>query len=123
MCGAFARLGPRTLKLGVREQTEKIRGPTEKRKRLSFAKTNSKHLAAVEETLQTPSPPYISNDYDFHENNGMVHVVEKAGVEHKQIYATKDVTDFSDKLYSWMRRTAEDVKNGHVELVRGKLVE
>ncbi|PXF47354.1 DNA repair protein REV1 [Gracilariopsis chorda] len=97
--------------------------PTEKRKSVSFAEANSNRLAAVEETLEIPSPPCMSSDYDSDENNRMLHVVEKAGVEHTQIYATEDVTDFSDKLYSWMRRTAVDVKSGHVELVRGRLME
>ncbi|KAI0560421.1 DNA-directed DNA polymerase [Gracilaria domingensis] len=92
-------------------------------KSVTFMEGERSDAVGEADTLDIPSPPSMSSDSDEEDADKIVKIMEREGIEHKQIYADEDIESFSEKLYVWMNRTACDVKSAHVELLRGRLME
>lgn len=69
-----------------------------------------------------PSPPSLSSDSS--ESYGVDRIVEqyelRAG---DRVYEDEPVSDYANELYEWMRMQEGELRSGHVELVRGRIVE
>lgn len=74
-----------------------------------------------EEGLDIPSPPSLSSDSDS--SYGVTDALLRQGLDHGSIYEDEDLTDYADILKTWMTATVDDVKSGHMELLRGRVLE
>lgn len=68
-----------------------------------------------------PSPPSLSSDSES--SYGMTGAIEKLGFEHTQIYGDEDIWDYAPQLKAWMHANANDIRTGHIELLRGRVLE
>lgn len=75
----------------------------------------------AEATLDIPSPPSLSSDSDS--SCGIADAVEREGLDQDQIYVREELDDYASNLKLWMAVNASNIKTGHVELLRGRLVE
>eukprot|EP00178_Gracilaria_changii_P006058 TRINITY_DN203_c0_g1_i1.p1 TRINITY_DN203_c0_g1~~TRINITY_DN203_c0_g1_i1.p1 ORF type:complete len:894 (-),score=117.94 TRINITY_DN203_c0_g1_i1:7883-10564(-) len=108
----FSSLGGRRRKGGENKTSKEV----------AFA-DRDKSDAPEDDALDIPSPPSMSSESDMEDGEKIVHILEKQGIEHNQIYAEEEIETFSEKLYAWMKCTADEVKSAHVEFLRGRLLE
>lgn len=72
--------------------------------------------------LDIPSPPCLSSDSSG--SYGLTAAIERQCYnEKKQIYEDEKVCDVAPKLKMWMVVNATGIKTGHVELLRGRILE
>lgn len=71
--------------------------------------------------LDIPSPPTLSSDSE--DSRGIGTLVEEAGIHHAQIFADEDIEAYAGQLSQWMLSAAQEVRTGHVELLRGRVLE
>lgn len=73
------------------------------------------------EDLEIPSPPSLSSDSDG--SCSMTEMVLRHGFEEGLIYAEEELSSYAEVLRLWMRTVAGEAKSGHVELIRGRVLE
>lgn len=74
-----------------------------------------------EDGLDIPSPPSLSSDSES--SYSVTDALLRQGLDQSQIYEDEDVWDYAEILERWMGTTADDIKSGHVEVVRGRALE
>lgn len=74
-----------------------------------------------EEGLDIPSPPSLSSDSDS--SYGVTDGLLRQGLDHSHIYEDEDLSDYAEILKTWMAATVDDIKSGHIELLRGRALE
>lgn len=68
-----------------------------------------------------PSPPSLSSDSGGSES--VDSDLEKGFEEDDQVYEDERIEDYGGELKRWMLRTGGELRSGHVELIRGRVLE
>lgn len=71
--------------------------------------------------LEIPSPPSLSSDSDSGQSIGAI--IEDQASGHGLVYEEEDIADYAGELKTWMQTNANEIRSGHVELLRGRVLE